>query len=126
MSQIQQLIGLLGVLIAAIMAELNDQVTSLALTDIRGALGISHDPGEWIDSLYLSASVIGMALSPWFLVTFSLRRFTIFAISLNIVSTVLIPFSSTINVIYLLRLLQGLAGGLTIPLYVSMGSRFTP
>jgi DHA2 family multidrug resistance protein len=126
MSQIQQLIGLLGVLIAAIMAELNDQVTSLALTDIRGALGISHDPGEWIDSLYLSASVIGMALSPWFLVTFSLRRFTIFAISLNIVSTLLIPFSSTINVIYLLRLLQGLAGGLTIPLLMTTALRVTP
>ena len=113
---IKPLFGLGGVLIAAMTSEFNDQVTSIALTDIRGALGISHDSGTWIESLYVSAEIIGMAISPWLLMTFTLRRWTLFAIALCGGSSVLIPFSPNIEAIYALRLLQGLAGGLIIPL----------
>jgi MFS transporter, DHA2 family, multidrug resistance protein len=112
-------IGLIGILIAAITAELNDQVTSIALVDVRGALGISHDPGTWIQSLYASAQIVGLAISPWQLVTFTLRRWTLFCIALCGVSSVLIPFSPNIEAIYALRVLQGLAAGLIIPLLMA-------
>jgi MFS transporter, DHA2 family, multidrug resistance protein len=120
---IKPLFGLCGVLIAAITSEFNDQVTSIALTDIRGALGISHDAGTWIESLYVSAEIIGMAISPWLLMTFTLRRWTLFAIALCGVSSVLIPLSPNIEAIYALRLLQGLAGGLIIPLLMTTAFR---
>jgi DHA2 family multidrug resistance protein len=113
---IKPLFGLGGVLIAATTSQFNDQVTSIALPDIRGALGISHDAGTWIQSLYVSAEIVGMALSPWLLVTFTLRRWTLFSIALCGASSVLIPFSPNIEAISALRLLQGLAGGLIIPL----------
>jgi hypothetical protein len=74
---IKPLFGLGGVLIAAMTSEFNDQVTSIALTDIRGALGIGHDSGTWIESLYVSAEIVGMAISPWLAMTFTLRRWTI-------------------------------------------------
>ena len=74
---IKPLFGLCGVLLAAISSEFNDQVTSVALSDVRGALGISHDAGTWIESLYVSAEIVGMAISPWLLVTFTLRRWTL-------------------------------------------------
>jgi MFS transporter, DHA2 family, multidrug resistance protein len=120
---IKPLFGLGGVLIAAMTSEFNDQVTSVALTDIRGALGISHDPGTWIESLYVSAEIIGMAISPWLLMTFTLRRWTLFAIALCGASSVLIPFSANIEAIYALRLLQGLAEGLIIPLVMTTAFR---
>lgn len=123
---IRRLVGLLGVLLAAVAAEFNDQVTSLALVDIRGALGIGHDPGTWIDSLYVSAEICGMALSPWFLVTLTLRRWTLFVITLNCVTTLLIPFSPNIDAIYVLRVVQGLAGGLTIPLLMATALHVLP
>jgi len=107
---IKPLFGLGGVLIAAMASEFNDEVTAIALTDIRGALGISHDSGTWIDSLYVSAEIVGMAISPWMAMTFTLRRWTLFAVALCGASSVLIPFSSNIEAIYALRLLQGLAG----------------
>jgi MFS transporter, DHA2 family, multidrug resistance protein len=121
--EIKPLFGLGGVLIAAMASEFNDQVTSVALTDIRGALGISHDPGTWIGSLYVSAEIIGMAMSPWLLVTFTLRRWTLFSIALCAASSVLIPFSPNIEAIYALRLLQGFAGGLIIPLLMTTALR---
>jgi MFS transporter, DHA2 family, multidrug resistance protein len=120
---IKLLFGLGGVLIAAMASEFNDQVTAIALTDIRGALGISHDSGTWIDSLYVSAEIVGMAISPWMAMTFTLRRWTLFAIVLCCSSSVLIPFSPNIEAIYALRLLQGLAGGLIIPLLMTTALR---
>src|ERR1700736_4551726 len=120
---IKPLFGLGGVLIAAMTSEFNDQVTAIALTDISGALGISHDSGTWIDSLYVSAEIVGMAISPWMAVTFTLRRWTLFAIALCCSSSVLIPFSPNIEAIYALRLLQGLAGGLIIPLLMTTAFR---
>src|ERR1700709_96818 len=120
---IKPLFGLCGVLIAAITSEFNDQVTSVALSDVRGALGISHDAGTWIESLYVSAEIIGMAISPWLLMTFTLRRWTLFTIALCGASSVLIPFSANIEAIYALRLLQGLAGGLIIPLVMTTAFR---
>src|SRR6202166_2056455 len=120
---IKRLFGLGGVLIAAMTSEFNDQVTSIALTDIRGALGISHDSGTWIESLYVSAEIVGMAISPWLLTTFTLRRWTLFSIALCGASGVLIPFSPNVEAIYALRLLQGLAGGLIIPLLMTVALR---
>jgi DHA2 family multidrug resistance protein len=120
---IKSLLGLCGVLIAATTSEFNDQVTAGALIDVRGALGISHDSGTWIESLYVSAQIVGMAISPWLLVTFTLRRWTLFAIALCGASSVLIPFSPNIEAIYTLRLLQGLAGGMIIPLVMTTALR---
>jgi len=120
---IKPLFGLCGALIAAMTSEFNDQVTSVALSDVRGALGISHDAGTWIESLYVSAEIVGMAISPWLLVTFTLRRWTLFAIALCGASSVLIPFSPNIEAIYALRLLQGLAGGMIIPLLMTTAFR---
>src|SRR3984893_12515535 len=120
---IKPFVGLCGVLIAAITSEFNDQVTSIALADVRGALGISHDSGTWIESLSVSAEIIGMASSPWLLMTFTLRRWTLFAIALCGASSVLIPFSPNIEAIYALRLLQGLAGGMIIPLLMTTAFR---
>src|ERR1700758_4427843 len=120
---IKPLIGLGGVLIAAMTSEFNDQVTAIALVDIRGALGISHDPGTWIESLYVSAEIVVMAISPWLLVTFTLRRWTLFAIALCGASSLPIPLSPNIETFYALRLLQGLAGGLIIPLLMATALR---
>jgi DHA2 family multidrug resistance protein len=120
---VKPLFGLGGVLIATMASEFNDQVTSIALADVRGALGIGHDSGTWIESLYVSAEIVGMAISPWLLMTFTLRRWTLFAIALCGASSVLIPFSPNIEAIYALRLLQGLAGGLIIPLLMTTAFR---
>ena len=117
------LVGLVGILIAAITSEFNDQATVIALADVRGAFHISFDPGTWVQSLYGSAQIIGMAVSPWLLVTFTLRRWTLFSIALCGVSTVLVPFSPNIEAIYTLRLLQGFAGGLIIPLLMTTALR---
>lgn len=117
------MIGLLGVLILAMASEINDQVTSIAMADIQGGLAMGHDAGTWFSSLYISAEIVGMAFSPWMLVTFTLRRWTLFVTALCCVSSVLIPFSPDITGIYALRVMQGLAGGFALPLLMTAALR---
>ena len=122
-SKTRQLIGLMGIIFGAIAADFNSQVVTNAMGDVSGGLGLGHDAGTWFNSLYISAEVFGMAMSPWLLVTFTLRQFTLFVFLLNAVSSVLIPFSPDIPALYALRVMQGLSGGLTIPLLMTTALR---
>ena len=117
--KIKPLVGLLGILIAAIGAEFNDEVTAVALPDVLGGFALSHDPGSWVSSLYVTGEVIGLAFSPWLFVTFTVRRFALFVIALNCLVTLLIPLSPNEMAVYVLRTLQGLLGGMTIPMLLA-------
>ncbi|WP_237478388.1 MFS transporter [Lichenibacterium dinghuense] len=120
---VKPLLALGGVLLATMASEFNDQVSAIALVDIRGGFGIGHDPGTWIDSLYTSAEIVGMALSPWFLVTLTHRLWAIGVIAGCCLFSVLIPFSPNIEAIYALRILEGLFGGLMVPLLMATALR---
>ena len=111
---------------AALSADLNEFVSGAALIDYRGALGISADPGLWIDSLYVTGTALGMAFAPWCAVTFTLRRFTLFAIGLACAATTLLAVAPNLQAIMTLRLIQGLSGGLTIPLLMTTALRLLP
>jgi len=122
----QSLIALLGIVLAALTAEFSDGVISAALSDIQGGLGISHDPGTWIESLYSTGQVVGMSLATFWAVTVSIRRFAIFAVVLGVVTTCLIPFSSNLAWLYGLRTVEGMSSGFTIPLVLVIALRTVP
>jgi DHA2 family multidrug resistance protein len=117
------LIGLAGVIVTALASELNDQVSGLSLPDIQGGLGMGHDAGTWFSSLYVSGAVIGLAIAPWWAVTFTLRRFTLFVIVFICTSTLLVPFAANLTILYGLRTLQGVAGGLIVPILMATALR---
>jgi DHA2 family multidrug resistance protein len=120
------LVGLAGVLIATMTTQLNSLVSGAALGDIQGGLGISHDAGAWFSGLYITGEALGMSLAPWLAVTFTLRRFALFAIALCFASSLMILSSSNLVVLFTFRLLQGLSGGLTIPLLMVTALRALP
>ena len=121
--EIKPLVGLAGVVIAALTAEFNDGVTSAALPDVLGGLGLDRDQGTWLPTLYATGQVIGMALSPWLAVTLTVRRWGLFAIALCCVSSIFIPCTSNLSLIYAMSLARGLSGGLIIPLLLIVGLR---
>jgi len=123
---LKPLFGLLGVLIAALAAEFNDQVVGGVLVDVRGALGISHDPGTWLESLYVAGETLGMCFAPWWMYTLSLRRMILGVLMLNCTTSVLIPECSNLTLLFSLRWLQGFSGGLTIPLLMATALRALP
>lgn len=124
--QIRPLIGLFGVIVAALTSEFNDDVTRLALPDIQGGLGISSDQGTWLTGLYETGQVYGMAFSPWLGITLTVRRWALFVIAMTAITTLLIPTTSNLTLLYALRFLQGVAGGFIIPLLLVVGLRVLP
>lgn len=96
-------VGLLGVLLAVLCAGLNEMVTKASLADIRGGMFIGADEGAWLIAVYAAASVSAMAFSPWLAATFSLRRFTLCAISVFAVLGLLQPYAPNLASLMVLR-----------------------
>ena len=119
-------VGLCGVLLVVLVSGFNENITKVALADIRGAMGFSVDDGSWIISVYSAMSVSAMAFAPWCAVTFSLRRFALVMIAAFMLLGVLCPLAPDLPTFLLLRALQGLAGGALPPLLMSVALRFLP
>lgn len=118
--------GLIGVLLASMLAILNEQVTALALADIRGAFLIGRDDGTWLTALFEAANVATMAFAPWFGITFTLKRFTVGAVIATMLFGVLCPFAPNLTSLYVLRVLQGISGGCLPPMLIVVALRYLP
>ncbi|PKH24488.1 EmrB/QacA family drug resistance transporter [Enterobacterales bacterium CwR94] len=119
-------LGLLGVLIAALSAGLNDRVTDMALVEIRVGLGIGKDESSWITGVYQAAQVAAMLIAPWFAVTFTLRRVALLVVTLLTLIALLLPWVSSLPLFLGLRVIQGLMAGALPPLLMTGALRFMP
>jgi DHA2 family multidrug resistance protein len=118
--------GLVGMLLASLLAILNEQVTAVSMADIQGALSIGHDDGTWLTALFEAANVATMVFAPWFGITFTLKRFTIGAVIATMLFGVLCPFAPNLLSLYVLRVLQGMAGGCLPPMLIIVALRYLP
>nr|WP_084166721.1 MFS transporter [Paraburkholderia caledonica] len=113
-------------LLSSLLAIVNEQVTAVSLTDIRGALSIGHDDGTWLTALFEAANVTTMVFAPWFAMTLTLKRFTIGAVVATMVFGFLCPLAPNLPTLYLLRVLQGIAGGCLPPMLIIAALRYLP
>lgn len=120
------ILGLVGVLLAALTSGVNDRVTEIALIDLLGQFGLGHDEGSWITTVYAAAEVSAMLLAAWLAVTFSLRRFAIVACIAFGVLGIIMPFAPNFELLLVIRALQGLAGGALVPILMTAALRFLP
>ena len=120
------LIGLVGVLLASLLAGLNGSVVSAASADVLGAFSLGHDQSRWLSAIYHATEVAAMAFAPWCAVTFSIRRFTLFAIAGLLLLGLLCPLAPNFAALLMLRGLQGLMAGCLPPLLMTVALRFLP
>ncbi len=120
------MLGLIGVLIAVLVSGFNEHVIEVELDDIQGAMGFSHDKGTWVTAIYEATEVSAMAFAPWCAITFSIRRFAIAMIALFALIGVVAPYASDLPVLYVLRAVQGFAGGTLPPLLMTVALRYLP
>jgi len=119
-------VGLFGVLIAAMMAGLNNRVVGLCLPDIRGQLGWGLDEASWISTAYSAGELVAMPFATWFSITFSLRRFHLSMLAAVMAIAALLPLVHSLPVFIALRALQGVFSGALIPLLMMAALRFLP
>ena len=120
------LAGLAGILLAALMAGMNSRVGSLALADIRGALGFGLDDASWLTTAYSAGELIAMPFAAWFAVTLSVRRFSLWMLGVCAAIAVVLPLLHNLNLLLIMRFAQGLASGTMIPLLMMVALKSLP
>ena len=109
-------IAVIGATLGAFLAILNIQVVGASLADIQGAIGAGADDGGWITTSYLIAEIIVIPLSGWLARVFSMRTYLLTNTVLFLVLTATCALTQTLGQMIVVRALQGLAGGVLIPL----------
>ena len=109
-------IAVIGATLGAFLAILNIQVVGASLADIQGAIGAGVDDGGWITTSYLVAEIIVIPLSGWLSRVFSMRTYLLTNTVLFLVLTAACALTRTLGQMIVVRALQGLAGGVLIPL----------
>ncbi|MBB6187509.1 MDR family MFS transporter [Rhodanobacter sp. MP7CTX1] len=113
-------IAVIGSTLGAFLAILNIQVVGASLADIQGAIGTGTDEGGWITTAYLVAEIIIIPLSGWLAKVFSLRTYLLTNIVLFVILSAACAFAQNLDQMIVLRALQGIAGGVLIPLAFSI------
>jgi MFS family permease len=91
-------------------------VVGASLADIQGAIGAGADDGGWITTSYLVAEIVIIPLSGWLARAFSMRTYLLTNTILFLALTAACALAQNLAQMIVVRALQGLAGGVLIPL----------
>ena len=122
----QTIVGCLGMLLAVHVAGFNEHITEIGLADIRGAMHIGHDEGTWFTSIYEAFNIAAMAFTPWFYMTFSIYRFSIFMTAVLAILSIPLPFMPDMISLCFLRAAQGLSAGCLPPVLMTVMLKYLP
>ncbi|MBB2166893.1 MFS transporter [Gluconacetobacter aggeris] len=123
---LRTIIGCLGMLLAVHVAGFNEHVTEIGLTDIRGAMHIGHDEGTWLVAIYEAFNIAAMAFTPWFYMSFSIYRFSIFVTAVMALLSIPAPFMPDVTSLCALRAFQGLMAGCLPPVLMTVMLKYLP
>lgn len=113
-------VAVIGGLFGCFMAGMNVHVTSAALPEIQGALGATFEEGSWISTAYLVAEIIMIPLTGWLVQVFSLRRVMLLGSLVFLVASVACSLAPNLQTMILIRVVQGAAGAVLIPLSMQL------
>ncbi len=101
----------LAVSIAAFMEILDSTIVNVALHDIAGSLGTSMDESTWIITSYLVTNGMILPLSSWLSDRLGRKNFFILCIAGFSLSSLLCGLATSMTMLVVFRLLQGISGG---------------
>jgi DHA2 family multidrug resistance protein len=106
----------LAVLIPSWMALIDGTIVNVGLDTIAGNLGATIDEASWISSIYVVAGVFVMPLTGWLATNYGRKRAFLASIVLFTVGSLLCATSQSLGELILMRFVQGIGGGLMLPL----------
>jgi DHA2 family multidrug resistance protein len=113
-------VAVIGATLGSFMAVLNIQIVNASLADIQGAIGAGLDDGGWITTSYLVAEIIVIPLTGWLAKVFSIRTYLIVNSILFLVFSAACAWAESLGQMIALRAIQGFAGGVLIPLALTI------
>jgi DHA2 family multidrug resistance protein len=119
-------VGSLGVFLGAVIVTLNGRLISVALPDLRGALGLGVDEASWIPTAYNMALMFIGPFSVYLGGLLGPRRVLLYSATIFILCSMLLPFSPNLQTMLCLQVISGLASGTFYPLTLSYALRALP
>jgi DHA2 family multidrug resistance protein len=112
-------LGIVAVLIGAIATTLTSRLTSIGLSDVRGAVSAGFDEGAWIPTAFAASQMFIGPLAIFLGRAFSPRRVLLVGCVAYGVAEFLIPFAPDLRSLLVLQCVAGLGSGTFIPLTAS-------
>jgi MFS transporter, DHA2 family, multidrug resistance protein len=106
--------------IATFMEVLDTTIANVALRHIAGGLAAGEDESTYITTSYLVSNAIILPISGWLAGVIGRKRFYMICVALFTVSSVACGFSTSLTMIIVFRVLQGLGGGGLAPVEQSI------
>ena len=101
--------------LGALMATLDISITNSALPQIQGEIGATGTEGTWISTGYLMSEIVIIPLAAWLTRVFGLRNFLLGCAVFFILFSMMCGVSTTLMMMIIGRIGQGLTGGAMIP-----------
>ena len=105
----------LTVTLATFMEVLDTSIANVALPHIAGNLGASQDESTWILTSYLVSNAVVLPISAWLATRFGRKRFYMSSVVVFTASSFLCGLAPSLAWLVLFRVLQGVGGGMILP-----------
>ncbi len=113
--------------IATFMEVLDTTIANVALRHIAGSLAAGQDESTYIVTSYLVSNAIILPISGWLSNVIGRKRFYMGCVALFTVASILCAFATSLPMMLLFRVLQGIGGGGLAPTEQSIfADSFTP
>ena len=99
------------VTLATFMEVLDTSIANVALPHIAGNLGATADESTWVQTSYLVSNAIILPMSGWLSTRVGRKRFYMTCVVLFTLSSMLCGLATSLPMLILFRVLQGLGGG---------------
>jgi DHA2 family multidrug resistance protein len=117
----------LVVSMATFMEVLDTSIANVSLPHIAGGLAATVDEATWVLTSYLVANAVVLPASGWLSTVFGRKRFYMTCVALFAVSSFLCGIATSLPMLIVFRVLQGMGGGGLAPSEQSiLADTFTP
>ncbi len=120
------MLGIAGVILAAMLSSLDQRLASSSLADLLGGLGLGRDEGSWVSTAYTVGDIAVVPMTPWLAQIVSPRRLAAAEIILFVVAAAACPQAASYHGLIALRFLQGFGEGGLVPLMLLTLLQATP
>jgi len=104
------------VMLATYVAVIDLTIVNVALPQMRGTFGVTLDAVTWVAVAYNIAEIVMVTMASWFTRLMGRKRFYLACLTVFTVASVFSGLARSLEMMVLMRTVQGLGGGALIPM----------
>ncbi len=114
--QVNPWIAMIPIMLSIFMFALDETISNVALPHMAGSFSVSHNESTWIITSYLVASGVVIPTVDFFCKLMGRKQYFLLSIVIFTVASVLCGISTSMTMMLVSRILQGIGGGGIMPI----------